>query len=81
MSALIRMQCCVCGDVVERDDPDGYSLQIQKVREYLSGDGPGPRAVSPQDNSSSGRGNTRSSAQCFVIPVLPRSHHFSRGEA
>jgi hypothetical protein len=30
MGALIQLRCCISGDVVERDNPDGYSLQVQK---------------------------------------------------
>jgi hypothetical protein len=30
MNALIQLRCCICGNVVERDDPDGYSLQVRK---------------------------------------------------
>jgi hypothetical protein len=30
MSSSIQLRCCICGTLVEKDDPDGYSLQVQK---------------------------------------------------
>lgn len=30
MNALIQLRCCICGDVIDRNDTDGYSLQVQK---------------------------------------------------
>jgi hypothetical protein len=30
MNAVIQLRCCVCDNIVQQDDPDGYSLQIRK---------------------------------------------------
>ena len=30
MKVLIQLRCCVCDDLVARDDPDGYSIEVQK---------------------------------------------------
>jgi hypothetical protein len=30
MNVLIQLRCCICGDVVDRNDRDGYSLQVRK---------------------------------------------------
>jgi hypothetical protein len=30
MNSPIQLKCCICGGVVERTDPDGYSLQVRK---------------------------------------------------
>ena len=30
MNVPVHLRCCVCNNVVERNDPDGYSLQVQK---------------------------------------------------
>ena len=40
MGALIQLRCCISGDVVERDNPDGYSLQVQKFETKSPGGWP-----------------------------------------
>lgn len=30
MQAAVGFRCCLCGEVVKGDDPDGYSLQVKK---------------------------------------------------
>ena len=30
MNAPVQLRCCICGDIVDRSDQDGYSLQVQK---------------------------------------------------
>jgi hypothetical protein len=30
MSSLIQLRCSICGTIIEKDEPDGYSLQVLK---------------------------------------------------
>jgi hypothetical protein len=30
MSPTIQLRCCLCGQLVDQNDPDGYSIQIRK---------------------------------------------------
>ncbi len=60
MSVSIQLGCCICGDMVERSDPDGYSLQVRKfgndAPEMIWAHGP----CSAQSRPGGRKGNTRS---------------------
>ena len=30
MKTSVQFTCCICGKIVEGNDPDGYSLQVRK---------------------------------------------------
>jgi hypothetical protein len=30
-SPTIKLKCCICGRIVENQDPEAYSLQVRKV--------------------------------------------------
>ncbi len=51
MDATIQLQCCICGNIVERSDQDGYSFQVQKFgsksSEMIWAHGPCLRRVIP----------------------------------
>lgn len=51
MSNTLGFRCCICGDVVRLNDPDGYSLQVRKFGtkspEMIWAHGPCLRRVIP----------------------------------